>query len=121
MECQPAPRPATSAEPRHRTCRPSPSDPSQGERDMALSADVKELAARVRNWGRWGDDDEIGTLNLLTGDVVAAAAGEIKTGRRLAPGIPMDEQGPQTGTIPGRDHPAHELIMVDTPRTGDPS
>jgi kynurenine formamidase len=88
---------------------------------VALPDDVKELAARVRNWGRWGDDDEIGTLNLLTGDVVAAAAGEIKTGRRLALGIPMDEQGPQTGAIPGRDNPAHEMIMVDTPLTGDPS
>ena len=88
---------------------------------MALPADVKELAARVRNWGRWGDDDEIGTLNLLTGDVVTAAAGEIKTGRRLALGIPMDDQGPQIGAIPGRDNPAHEMIMVDTPLTGDAS
>ena len=28
--------------------------------------------AKVRNWGRWGDDDEIGTLNLITDDVVKA-------------------------------------------------
>ena len=48
---------------------------------MALPAEVKELAAKVRNWGRWGDDDEIGTLNLITDDVVKAAASEIKTGR----------------------------------------
>jgi kynurenine formamidase len=88
---------------------------------MALPAEVKELAARVRNWGRWGADDEIGTLNLLTGDVVKAAAAEIATGRRLALGLPMDDQGPQTGAIPGRDNPAHEMIMVDTPLTGDPS
>jgi kynurenine formamidase len=88
---------------------------------VALPADVKELAARVRNWGRWGADDEIGTLNLLTGEAVRAAADEIRTGRRLALGIPMDEQGPQTGAIPGRDNPAHEMIMVDTPLTGDPS
>jgi kynurenine formamidase len=88
---------------------------------VALPADVKELAARVRNWGRWGDDDEIGTLNLLTADVVTAAADEIKTGRRLALGLPMDDRGPQTGAIPGRDNPTHEMIMVDTPLTGDPS
>ena len=87
---------------------------------MALPDDVKELAAKVRNWGRWGEDDEIGTLNLLTDDVVKAAAGEIKTGKRLALGIPMDENGPQMGAIPGRDNPKREMIMVDTPFTGDP-
>lgn len=88
---------------------------------MALPDEVKELAAKVRNWGRWGDDDEIGTLNLITDDVVKAAAGEIKTGKRLALGIPMDEDGPQMGAIPGRDNPKREMIMVDTPLTGDPS
>src|ERR1700730_16961493 len=88
---------------------------------MALPADVNELAARVRNWGRWGEHDEVGTLNLLTDDVVRGAAAEIKTGRRLALGIPMDDQGPQTGAIPGRDNPTHEMIMVDQPLTGDKS
>lgn len=88
---------------------------------MALPDEVKELAARVRNWGRWGDDDEIGTLNLITDDAVKAAAGEIRTGKRLALGIPMDEDGPQMGAIPGRDNPKREMIMVDTPLTGDPS
>jgi kynurenine formamidase len=88
---------------------------------MALPDDVKALAAKVRNWGRWGDDDEIGTLNLITDDVVKAAAKEIKTGKRLALGIPMDEHGPQTGVIPGRDNPKREMIMVDTPLIGDPS
>jgi kynurenine formamidase len=88
---------------------------------MALPADVKELAARVRNWGRWGDDDEIGTLNLITDEVVKAAAAEIRSGKRFALGIPLDEQGPQTGAIPGRDNPVREMIMVDIPLTGDPS
>lgn len=87
---------------------------------MALPAEVKELAARVRNWGRWGDDDEIGTLNLITDDVVKSAVKEVKTGRRLALGLPMDEDGPQSGAIPGRDNPKREMIMVDTPFTGDP-
>ena len=87
---------------------------------MALPADVKELAAKVRNWGRWGDDDEIGTLNLITDDVVKSAVKEVKTGHRLALGLPMDEDGPQMGAIPGRDNPRREMIMVDTPFTGDP-
>lgn len=33
------------------------------------------------NWGRWGDDDDMGTLNLITAEVRARAAGEVRTGR----------------------------------------
>ena len=36
-------------------------------------------------WGRWGPDDQLGTLNLLTDDVVARAVSEcIKTGQRTS-------------------------------------
>jgi len=33
------------------------------------------------NWGRWGADDELGTLNLITDEVRAKAAAEVWTGR----------------------------------------
>jgi len=69
---------------------------------VALPAEVKELAAKVRNWGRWGDDDEIGTLNLITDDVVRRAAGCIRTGRRFSLAIPLGEDGPMMGNVPGR-------------------
>jgi len=88
---------------------------------MAMPPEVKELAAKVRNWGRWGDDDEIGTLNFITDDVVKAAAKEIATGKRIALGLPLDENGPQSGAIPGRDNPVREMIMVDLALTGDAS
>ena len=45
---------------------------------------VLDVAARVRNWGRWGADDEIGTLNFLTDEVVRAAAGSIRSGKRYS-------------------------------------
>lgn len=32
-------------------------------------------------WGLWGDEDERGTLNLLTEDVVLAASSEVSLGR----------------------------------------
>jgi len=34
---------------------------------------LRTLALSVRNWGRWGPDDEIGTLNYITPDTIAAA------------------------------------------------
>jgi hypothetical protein len=70
-----------------------------------LPAEVKDLALRVRNWGRWGPDDELGTLNLIDDAAVRRGAAEIRTGRRLALGIPLDEKGPQTGVVPGRINP----------------
>jgi kynurenine formamidase len=88
---------------------------------MALPDEVKELAAKVRNWGRWGDDDELGTINFITDDAVKAAAGEIKTGKRLTLGIPMDENGPQIGAMPGRTNPEREMVLVDQPLDGDPT
>lgn len=30
------------------------------------------------NWGRWGEDDERGTLNLITDEVRARAAAEVE-------------------------------------------
>lgn len=36
-------------------------------------------------WGVWGKDDELGTVNLLTPEVVKAAAKEIKLVRKNIP------------------------------------
>jgi len=49
--------------------------------------------ARATNWGRWGDDDERGALNLLTPEVVKAGAASITTGRVYSLGIPIQGQG----------------------------
>jgi kynurenine formamidase len=40
-----------------------------------------ELCAPLSNWGRWGSDDELGTVNLLTEQRAAAAAGRVRAGR----------------------------------------
>jgi len=37
---------------------------------MPLPPEFHELAKKVNNWGRWGADDERGTLNLITDEVV---------------------------------------------------
>jgi kynurenine formamidase len=60
-----------------------------------------ELASRVRNWGRWGEEDQRGTLNFITPEVVAAAAATVKSGETISLAIPFDETGPQDGRIRG--------------------
>ncbi|KAJ5287224.1 hypothetical protein N7478_002910 [Penicillium angulare] len=42
-------------------------------------------------WGLFGADDQLGMLNLLTPDVVAAAATEIKQGIRISLDYPLDK------------------------------
>ncbi|KAH7310799.1 hypothetical protein B0I35DRAFT_489627 [Stachybotrys elegans] len=42
-------------------------------------------------WGLWGPDDQLGMLNLLTPDTVAAAAAEIKEGLRISLDWPLDK------------------------------
>jgi len=37
-----------------------------------------------RNWGRWGDDDQVGALNLITAEKRAAAAGLVQSGRTIS-------------------------------------
>ena len=39
---------------------------------------------QLSNWGRWGDDDQLGTLNLLLPEHTVAAASLVRTGRRVS-------------------------------------
>jgi kynurenine formamidase len=46
-----------------------------------------------RNWGRWGADDERGTLNLLTPERVLAATQVCTTGKVYSLSMPIQKQG----------------------------
>ena len=75
----------------------------------ASIATVRDLGARHSNWGRWGPDDERGTLNLVTPEMVMAAAGLVRAGKTISMALPYDEDGPQTGNL-GRFNPIHLMI-----------
>lgn len=79
----------------------------------ALPPAFHDLAKRVNNWGRWGVGDEIGTLNLITDEVVRRAAAEVRTGRRVPLALPLKEGGVQTGMIPGRVNPLHTMVQIN--------
>lgn len=46
--------------------------------------DVEALFERVKTWGKWGLDDERGTLNYLTPQVVAEAMSSVKSGKVIS-------------------------------------
>ena len=85
-----------------------------------LPEHLRSLAARVSNRGRWGDDDQRGTLNLIDEAAVRRGAAAVRQGRSFSLAIPFDADGPQTGGIPGRDNPSLEMIAVNVAYTGDP-
>ena len=76
-------------------------------------AKLDEIAAKVRNWGRWGDDDQQGTLNLITPERLVAAAGLVRAGKVFDLGIPLDQEGPQQGGH--RVNPVHTMSSLDSP------
>ena len=48
---------------------------------------------RTDNWGRWGADDERGTLNLITDERVLAATQVCKTGKVYSLSLPIQQEG----------------------------
>ncbi len=86
---------------------------------MALPDHLRALAAEVSNWGRWGDDDQIGTLNLIDDAAVRRGLGAARTGVRIPLAIPLDANSPQLGNVPGRINPLHVMVAINTSYTGD--
>ncbi len=70
---------------------------------------VREMAEKYSNWKRWGEQDELGTLNFVTPQRVVEAACLVKTGRACSLSIAFDERGPQTGGLM-RFNPMHFML-----------
>jgi kynurenine formamidase len=83
-------------------------DTSQTPKKITIE-EFESLAKKYKNWGRWGDDDQLGTLNFITPSAVTRAAGEIKKGRPISLSIPLNSNGPQNGVM-NRFNPIHLMI-----------
>ncbi len=59
-----------------------------------------------------GKDDERGTLNLITPEVVQRAARCVRSGRVFSLGLALGSDGPQTGAVAGRFNPEHSMTVV---------
>lgn len=63
-------------------------------------ADVDRLFQEVSNWGRWGKDDQLGTLNLITPAKRVQAAGLVKTGRAVSLARNVEKQAAADNNSP---------------------
>src|SRR5262252_1982532 len=85
---------------------------------MSNEETLRTLALQVRNWGKWGPEDEIGTLNYITPEKIAQASRLVTAGKVFALGIPLQRNGPQSGTRQ-RFNPIHSMFRDggDQPKT----
>ena len=88
---------------------------------MPLTPELQALAARVSNAGRWGADDQRGTLNLITPEVVQRGVRAARSGRTFSLAIPFDQTGPQWDNVnmPHRVNPELHTHTVNIAFTGD--
>jgi kynurenine formamidase len=79
--------------------------------------EVFALGAALRNWGRWGPDDEKGTLNHITPEARVRAASLVRRGAVFSLGLPIrDGEGPTRPYPVGRFHPTHRMTKIGNQR-----
>lgn len=60
--------------------------------------DLDRLFEQLKNWGRWGADDQRGALNLITPEKRRRAASLVRDGVTVSAALPL-------ATVPGPDNP----------------
>ncbi|MFF2486197.1 cyclase family protein [Microbacterium sp. NPDC058062] len=89
---------------------PNPDDlPALDRRDPESA--IADAARRFSNWGKWGEQDAVGTMNYITDDHRARAAALAKTGKTFSLSLLFDADGPQTGWR-GRINPVHTMTAT---------
>jgi Putative cyclase len=80
---------------------------------MTTDERIQQAAKKYRNWGKWGKDDQLGTLNYITPEKIIQAARLVRAGRVISLALPYDSAGPQTGAW-GRVNPIHTFVLTGT-------
>ena len=80
--------------------------------------DLREAAEKYKNWGKWGPDDEIGTLNYTRPEDIVAAAQLVRKGKVISLALNFDQHGPQGAKSKypslGRINPLHMMLRTGT-------
>ena len=68
------------------------------------ATDVLGFHQTLSNWGRWGDNDQLGALNLITPEITAAAAATVRVGRTVSCARPLDTRAAADNPNPVAHH-----------------
>jgi len=75
----------------------------------AVEDALAEARRKYRNWGRWGPDDALGTLNYIDDAKRGAAASLARTGRAFSLAVELARTGPGSGHR-GGGAPVHTML-----------
>jgi kynurenine formamidase len=121
----------TARKPPRKTVRPKRTAPKSKARRPAPAAreprlnlpsyaelPVRPGAPKGAAWGVFGDEDEVGTINLLTPERVRAAARSIRRGKVFALNLPIDIPNPPLFTRGAHKHtvkifPGADFVLDD--------
>ncbi|MFM7068886.1 MAG: cyclase family protein, partial [Actinomycetes bacterium] len=84
---------------------------------MPLPGELAELAAKVSNWGRWGDDDELGTANLIDAAATQRGVAAVRSGQPVSLAVDLRADGVQVGQPARRYNP---ILAVTSLNERDP-
>ena len=80
--------------------------------------DLRDAAEKYKNWGKWGPNDEIGTLNYTSAEDIVAATRLVKKGKVISLALNFDHTGPQGAKSKypamGRINPVHTMLRTGT-------
>ena len=74
---------------------------------------IAAAAERCSNWGRWGEDDVLGTLNFIDDAKRREASSLVRRGVPYSLAQPFEMNGPQTGWR-RRTNPVHTMLDTGT-------
>ncbi|MDB5514708.1 MAG: cyclase [Tardiphaga sp.] len=80
--------------------------------------DIEAAAERLKNWGKWGPEDHIGTMNYTQPADIVRAASLVRKGQVISLALNYDNKGPQGGKTKfppvGRFNPVHTMLRTGT-------
>lgn len=62
---------------------------------------------QLSNWGRWGEDDELGTLNFITAERRREAAMQVRDGRSVSLSVPVATVAGHRNPTPAQHYVMH--------------
>lgn len=69
-------------------------------------AQLQELLVKIRNWGKWGPDDQLGALNYVTPEKRSQAARSVRDGRVVSLALALS-----TAASPDNSRPVTHVMM----------
>jgi len=82
--------------------------PAAADPPKVTNADVAKWMTEISNWGRWGKNDQIGTLNLITADKRKAALKLARDGVSVSLAHTLDKE-----QFPDNPRPIGQQMTID--------